>query len=68
MDWSKVGDVVADAAPLVGTLLGGPAGGAVGGLVAKAGGSLGRFLRIAVEDHDLAAPGHDGLGCGLAKP
>lgn len=39
MDWSEVGETVADAAPLVGGLLGGPAGGAVGGLVARALGS-----------------------------
>lgn len=36
MDWSDLGGIVAKAAPLVGSLLGGPAGGAVGGLVAKA--------------------------------
>lgn len=36
MNWSDIGDAVAKAAPLVGSLLGGPAGGAVGGLVAKA--------------------------------
>lgn len=36
MDWSKVTSVIGDAAPLLGTLLGGPAGGAVGALVANA--------------------------------
>lgn len=36
MNWSDVGGIVAKAAPLVGSMLGGPAGGAVGGLVAKA--------------------------------
>lgn len=36
MDWSDVGGMVAKAAPLVGSMLGGPAGGAVGGLIAKA--------------------------------
>lgn len=36
MDWSDVGGIVAKAAPLVGSLLGGPAGGAAGALVAKA--------------------------------
>lgn len=35
MNWSDVGGIVAKAAPLVGSMLGGPAGGAVGGLVAK---------------------------------
>lgn len=34
MDWKDVGHAVADAAPIIGTLLGGPAGAAVGGLVA----------------------------------
>lgn len=36
MNWSDVGGIVAKAAPLVGSLLGGPAGGAAGALVAKA--------------------------------
>lgn len=36
MDWSKITGYVANAAPLVGTLLGGPAGAAVGALVANA--------------------------------
>ncbi|WP_241085752.1 hypothetical protein [Candidatus Vondammii sp. HM_W22] len=36
MDWSDISNAVAKAAPLVGTLLGGPAGAAVGGLVASA--------------------------------
>ncbi|MCS0077883.1 holin family protein [Vibrio parahaemolyticus] len=34
--WDKVKSLIGNAAPLVGTLLGGPAGGAVGGLVANA--------------------------------
>ena len=36
MKWSDVAGVVGKAAPLLGTVLGGPAGGAVGGLVAAA--------------------------------
>lgn len=36
MNWSDVGRVVGSAAPMVGTLLGGPAGAAVGALVASA--------------------------------
>lgn len=36
MNWSDIAGVVGKAAPLVGTLLGGPAGGAVGGLIASA--------------------------------
>jgi len=39
MDWSDISGMVADAAPVVGSLLGGPAGGAVGGMVSKALGS-----------------------------
>lgn len=39
MDWKDIGGMVAKAAPLVGSVLGGPAGGAVGGLLAKALGS-----------------------------
>lgn len=35
MKWSDVGDMVAKAAPLLGTALGGPAGGAAGALVAS---------------------------------
>jgi hypothetical protein len=35
MQWSDIGRIVGSAAPVVGTLLGGPAGGAVGGLVAS---------------------------------
>ena len=35
MDWKKVGQAVADAAPLLGSLAGGPAGGAVGALIAS---------------------------------
>ena len=34
--WDKVLELIGDAAPVVGTMLGGPAGTAVGGLVAKA--------------------------------
>lgn len=36
MNWSDVGNIVGRAAPIVGTLLGGPAGAAVGALVASA--------------------------------
>ena len=36
MNWSDVKDIVGKAAPLVGSLLGGPAGGAVGSMVAHA--------------------------------
>lgn len=36
MDWSSIGRIIGNAAPLVGSLLGGPAGGAVGALVACA--------------------------------
>ncbi len=36
MKWSDLGSIVGTAAPLIGSLLGGPAGGAVGGLVASA--------------------------------
>lgn len=36
MNWSDLKETIGGAAPLVGTLLGGPAGGVVGGLVAKA--------------------------------
>jgi len=35
MNWSDIGNVVGKAAPLVGTLLGGPAGAAVGAMVAN---------------------------------
>jgi hypothetical protein len=35
MDWKKVGQAVADAAPILGSLAGGPAGGAVGALIAS---------------------------------
>jgi len=35
MNWQKVGNIVGQAAPWVGSLLGGPAGAAVGGLVAS---------------------------------
>ena len=35
MDWKEIGKKVADAAPMLGTLLGGPAGGAFGALVAS---------------------------------
>lgn len=36
MNWSDIGNMVGKAAPVVGTLLGGPAGGMVGGLIANA--------------------------------
>lgn len=36
MNWSDIGNIVGRAAPMVGTLLGGPAGAAVGSLVAAA--------------------------------
>ena len=36
MDWSDIKDAVGSTAPLLGTLLGGPAGGAVGALIASA--------------------------------
>ena len=36
MNWSEIGSIVGKAAPMVGTLLGGPAGAAVGALVASA--------------------------------
>lgn len=36
MDWSKISSVVGTAAPILGTLLGGPAGAAAGSLVAAA--------------------------------
>lgn len=35
MKWSDIADVIGTAAPVVGTLIGGPAGGAIGGLVAS---------------------------------
>lgn len=35
MNWSDIGNIIGKSAPLVGTLLGGPAGGAVGALVAN---------------------------------
>ncbi|MDX8413938.1 MAG: 3TM-type holin [Mariprofundales bacterium] len=36
MNWSDIKGIVAEAAPVLGSLLGGPAGGAVGGVIAKA--------------------------------
>lgn len=36
MDWKSVGNAIADAAPVVGTALGGPVGSLVGGLVSLA--------------------------------
>lgn len=36
MDWSDIANVIGKAAPVVGTLLGGPAGAAVGGLISSA--------------------------------
>lgn len=35
MKWADIADVIGTAAPVVGTLIGGPAGGAIGGLVAS---------------------------------
>lgn len=35
MDWSKIGDLVGAAAPIIGSALGGPVGGAAGALVAS---------------------------------
>jgi len=35
MDWSKVGKALADSAPVIGSLLGGPVGGAAGALIAS---------------------------------
>jgi len=35
MDWNSVGKVIAKSAPVIGSLLGGPAGGAVGAIVAS---------------------------------
>jgi len=35
MKWSDVGKIVGDTAPLIGTLLGGPAGGTIGALVSR---------------------------------
>jgi len=39
MNWKDIGGIVASAAPVLGTLLGGPAGGAVGGIIASVLGS-----------------------------
>jgi len=36
MNWSDIKGVVAEAAPVLGSLLGGPAGGAIGGVIARA--------------------------------
>jgi len=36
MDWKDIAGLVGKAAPILGTLLGGPAGGAVGGIIASA--------------------------------
>lgn len=36
MDWSRVRDIIGSAAPVLGTVLGGPAGAAIGGIVAAA--------------------------------
>ena len=41
MDWKNIATHVADAAPLLGSLLGGPAGAQVGGWIAKAFGTAG---------------------------
>lgn len=36
MDWKDIGKTIAGAAPLIGSVIGGPAGGAVGTLISKA--------------------------------
>lgn len=36
MDWKDIGSIVGKAAPILGTLVGGPAGAAIGGLIAAA--------------------------------
>lgn len=41
MDWKGIGKKVFEAAPLIGTVLGGPAGGAVGSVVSMVGSALG---------------------------
>jgi hypothetical protein len=41
MDWKDVGSKVLDAAPMIGSLLGGPLGGAAGGLIKVIGSALG---------------------------
>lgn len=41
MDWKDVGSKVLDAAPMIGSLLGGPLGGAAGGLLKMIGGAFG---------------------------
>ena len=41
MDWKAVGSKILNAAPMVGTLLGGPVGGMAGGLIKMVGGALG---------------------------
>ena len=55
MDWKDIGNRVAKAAPLLGTLLGGPAGGAVGALVASALGTGGTADEVAVALQDPGA-------------
>lgn len=47
MDWKDIAGVVGKSAPLLGTLLGGPAGAAVGGLVASALGTSGDPAEVA---------------------
>jgi hypothetical protein len=41
MDWKGIGKTVMKSAPLIGTILGGPAGGAVGSVVSMVGSALG---------------------------
>lgn len=53
MDWKDIAGTVGKAAPLLGTLLGGPAGAAVGGLIASALGTTGDAADVA---QALASP------------
>ena len=56
MDWSDIGSMLGKAAPVVGTLLGGPAGGAVGGLISQALGTDAEPDKVAqMLDQDPAA-------------
>lgn len=48
MNWSDIGKIVGNAAPIVGTLLGGPAGGAVGAMVASALGTTNDAESVAI--------------------
>ena len=47
MDWKDIAGTVGKAAPLLGTLLGGPAGGAVGAIIASALGTGGSADEVA---------------------